>query len=663
VYSPTGAVTGLNLYAEIPSSSNVSFYIDDVLVTPTTVTPADGQSTVDWANVAQRIDGFGAASAWRSSWTSTQADMFFGTGTGTGTSFDGKTNFAFTGIGLSFLRNHITYASSTSASAVPTTVETNIMQMAQARGALVWSAPWTPAAGFKSVNDIYDSGRASNRGIDGGSYLGGAATNQAYASQLANYVVSMRNQGINLYAISVQNEPDADVNTYEACQWTGTQIHDFVPYLSSALAAKGVASTRIMLPEAQTWNDPHNLMGPTLGDSNVAAAVSIIANHNYTANNTNGDTTIPIQLLVSGQSIWETEVAQIGGNYNGSITNAIYWAGRIHLFMTVVQANSWQYWWLFPQGTDNEALTDNNGIPAKRMYALGQFARFVRPGYYRINAGNNTGSAFVSAYKDPNSGNFAIVAINSSSTAVTQTFILTNVTGVSSVTPWITSASLSLASQTPVAVSGSSFSYALPGLSIVTFVSSANSTSTNPPAAPAGLTAVPGNAQVGLSWTASPGATSYNVYRSTTSGGPYTAIASPTTASYTDTTVANGTPYYYVVTAVNSSGESGNSSEVSATPAAGVAPAAPTGLVASASGKHRIVLNWTQSTSPNITLNNIYRSTVNGGPYTEIASMAATTSYADTSVSSGTTYYYVVTAVNSSSLEGPNSNQSSATAR
>ena len=70
----------------------------------------------------------------------------------------------------------------------PTTVETSIMQMAQARGARVWSAPWTPAAGFKSVNDIYDSDMATAGGINGGSFLGGDATNQAYASQLANYV-------------------------------------------------------------------------------------------------------------------------------------------------------------------------------------------------------------------------------------------------------------------------------------------------------------------------------------------------------------------------------------------------------------------------------------------------------------------------------------------
>src|SRR5207245_680196 len=87
-----------------------------------------------------------------------------------------------------------------------------------------------------------------------------------------------------------------------------------------------------------------------------------------------------------------------------------------------------------------------------------------------------------------------------------------------------------------------------------------------PPAAPTNVTATAGNGQVALSWSASSGATSYNVKRSTTSGGPYTTIASPTTTSYTDTGVTNGTTYYYVVSAVNPAGESANSSQVSATP-------------------------------------------------------------------------------------------------
>jgi pectate lyase len=91
----------------------------------------------------------------------------------------------------------------------------------------------------------------------------------------------------------------------------------------------------------------------------------------------------------------------------------------------------------------------------------------------------------------------------------------------------------------------------------------------NPPAAPTGLAATAGNAQVTLNWNASSGASSYNVKRSTTSGGPYTTIATGVTStSYTNTGLANGTTYFYVVSAVNSFGESGNSNQASATPTA-----------------------------------------------------------------------------------------------
>ena len=92
------------------------------------------------------------------------------------------------------------------------------------------------------------------------------------------------------------------------------------------------------------------------------------------------------------------------------------------------------------------------------------------------------------------------------------------------------------------------------------------------PAAPTSPSATGGNAQVSLSWTASTGATSYNVYRSTTSGGEgTTAIASGiTTTTYTNTGLTNGAKYYYKIAAVNLAGTSAQSTEVSATPAAPV---------------------------------------------------------------------------------------------
>jgi len=90
---------------------------------------------------------------------------------------------------------------------------------------------------------------------------------------------------------------------------------------------------------------------------------------------------------------------------------------------------------------------------------------------------------------------------------------------------------------------------------------------TAPPPAPSGLTATAvSSSQIDLSWTASSGATSYNVKRATVSGGPYTTVATGLTAtSYSDTGLAASTTYYYVVSAVNSAGESDNSTEASAT--------------------------------------------------------------------------------------------------
>jgi glucuronoarabinoxylan endo-1,4-beta-xylanase len=471
-YGPSGAVSTLNFYAEVPSSATASFYIDDVQFSSgilITNPPINGVATVDWNYVHQRIDGFGASSAWNGSWTTAQADLLFSTNNNI--SYQSGT---YNGVGLSLLRNHITFASTNLASATPTTAETSIMQMAQARGAKVWSAPWTPAAGFKSTNDIYDGGIATGNGINGGSFLGfgNNITNVNYASQLANYVASMKNSyGVNLYAISIQNEPDANVTSYEACQWTGAQIRDFVTNLYSALAAQGLSSTKIMLPESQNWTDPHGLAGTSMSDPNAAAKVEIIANHNYVPNNDVGDQTVPAAIPSYGKALWETEVALLSGS-DSSIANGVYYAQRIHLFLTRAQANAYHYWWLLASG--NQGLIDTSAFPTKRLFTFGQYSRFVRPNFYRIDATSSQASAWISAYKDSASTAFAIIVINTNAaTDVIQSFNLTNFAAVS-VTPWITSQTMSLAPQSPVNLTNSSFTYTVPAMSVVTFAGQGN---------------------------------------------------------------------------------------------------------------------------------------------------------------------------------------------
>ncbi|MEK3913488.1 fibronectin type III domain-containing protein [Paenibacillus sp. FSL H7-0331] len=180
------------------------------------------------------------------------------------------------------------------------------------------------------------------------------------------------------------------------------------------------------------------------------------------------------------------------------------------------------------------------------------------------------------------------------------------------------------------------------------------------PSVPLGLSAAPSNAQIDLSWTNVTGATGYNVKRSTTAGGPYTTVASNVAGSpYTDTTVTNGTTYYYVISAVNNAGEGASSNEASAKPTAPVVPApdAPINLIAVA-GNAQVNLTWPTVTGA--TGYNIKRSTTPSGPYTTVANNVYGSPYTDTAVTNGITYYYVVTALDASGESG-NSNEASAT--
>ncbi|HEV2257826.1 MAG TPA: fibronectin type III domain-containing protein, partial [Streptosporangiaceae bacterium] len=189
------------------------------------------------------------------------------------------------------------------------------------------------------------------------------------------------------------------------------------------------------------------------------------------------------------------------------------------------------------------------------------------------------------------------------------------------------------------------------------------------PSAPQSLAAKAGDGSVSLTWQppASNGGaniTGYDVYRGTSPGAESsTPLATGvTTTSFTDSTATNGTTYYYKVTAVNSAGQSPQSNEASATPRA-TAPSAPTGLMASGSNGS-VKLSWIAPASnggSQITGYDVYRGTTQGGESsTPIATGVSGSTFTDTGVTNGTTYYYKVTAVNAVG-QSPQSNEASAT--
>ena len=410
--------------------------------------------TVNWASPQQTIDGFGAGAAGNvPTLTAAQMDFFY----------------TDAGIHLKFIRLDI-YPDladcnanegsgncvSVSSGATLATEDLANAQAAVARGAVVWASEWSPPGSMKS-NGSFLTGGAMENGT-------GNANFTALAEIQASFVTLMTDTyGIPIYAISVQNEPD-ESTSYPSCTWTAQQIHDYVPYLSAALASAGYSSTKIMIAEPSTWENTYATTA--MNDPTVAADIRILAAHGY-----RGSGALLSYNNITNQHQWQTEVSDLN-TYDGSIASGLTYATMLHDWLTTARVNSWQYWLLTGQDgfTDNEGLTDASGNLAKRAYTFGNFSRFVQPGWIVVGVINST-RLLVSAYKSPTSG-AAIVVVNNGSAVSNQVFSVGTTMGPS-VIPWVTSSSANLVPQTPVAVSSGSFTYTIPASSVVTFSTSA----------------------------------------------------------------------------------------------------------------------------------------------------------------------------------------------
>ena len=182
------------------------------------------------------------------------------------------------------------------------------------------------------------------------------------------------------------------------------------------------------------------------------------------------------------------------------------------------------------------------------------------------------------------------------------------------------------------------------------------------PDAPQNLVATPGNGTMTLTWSPPPWdvrspVTGYTVYRGTNSGNRSFFVPLGNVTTYTDTGLANGQRYYYVVTAINAIGEGPPSSEVSAKPA--TVPGSPGNLQA-IPGNGNVTIQW--SGAPNngapVTSYRVYRGTTSGQT-SLVKTLGNVDTYTDTGLTNGVRYYYRVAAVNRVG-EGTKSNEASA---
>lgn len=163
-----------------------------------------------------------------------------------------------------------------------------------------------------------------------------------------------------------------------------------------------------------------------------------------------------------------------------------------------------------------------------------------------------------------------------------------------------------------------------------------------PPDVPRALRFTLTSGSIPLAWDTVPDATGYVVRRATVSGGPYTDLATGLASpAFTDTTVTAGTTYFYVVAALGPGGASGNSGQLTATPA--ILPSIPTGLSVTTAYRYAF-LTWTAV--PWAASYTVKRGTSSTGPFTTIATGLTDTFYEDTTSVHGVRYHYVVSSTN-----------------
>ncbi|MET8944713.1 glycoside hydrolase family 30 beta sandwich domain-containing protein [Streptomyces sp. NPDC004542] len=387
---------------------------------------AAATAVIDASATRQTIRGFGGTShaAWAGDLTAAQRDTAFGTG-------DGRLGFSLLRIPVGEDRSGWSRDLATA-------------KRAAELGATVIASPWNPPASM--VETFVRGSQTDARRLRYDMY-------GAYAQHLNDFTTYLRDNGVNLFGISVQNEPDY------AYDWTWWTPAEMVRFLRENAGSIG---TRVIAPESFQYL--RSMSDPILDDPTALSNVDVIGAHLYGTPFANFAYPL-FKQKGAGKELWMTEVY-----YPNSTDSADLWPQALdvgeHLHRAMVDAEFQAYIWWYIRRSYGPMRED--GQISKRGAIMAHFARFVRPGYVRVEATAQPASnVYVSAYQG--GGSTVVVAVNKGSAAVSQQFTLSNSTA-SRVSSWLTDASRNVASQGTAGVSNGSFTVTLPARSVMTFV-------------------------------------------------------------------------------------------------------------------------------------------------------------------------------------------------
>jgi len=229
-------------------------------------------------------------------------------------------------------------------------------------------------------------------------------------------------------------------------------------------------STKLIMPESDTFNPVD--AATALNDSNAQGRITIVGGHIYQV--LSGGSIVPysIPLADTPKELWMTEFGPLTTATPSWAQAVTTYAESIHNSLVTGQYNAYVWWGIFgtPTAAGTWGLVDNSGNPTVFGYMIGQYSKFIQPGYVRVSAtASPVSGVYVSAYSNSSPSHYVIVAINSNTTTENLTFVLNNRT-VTSMMPYQSTSAAGLVAQTSVTVSSGQFNYTLPAQSIVTFV-------------------------------------------------------------------------------------------------------------------------------------------------------------------------------------------------
>ena len=402
--------------------------------TKTPGTAQSGDISVNPSKTYQVVDGFGEADVWQGSSSTAMQTLLWD---------------PVNGIGLNLLRVGIDGTSGSP----------NIMGAAgyadgtacvkfNGNACKVWAAPWSPPASMKDNNNVNNGGHLNS------------ASYAAWAKVLAAFPAFYKSHGgVDLYAISAQNEPDFTAS-YQSCIFNSSQMTAWIKVLGPALAALS-PPVKVLAAEPDNWGNiwgGDNFSTAILADSTADSFVGPMATHDYGGTSA-GTYKRPAPPANNTHHVWETECTP-------GDTGPITIATMIYAAFSTGGVNGWHYWW-------TQALVPNASSPPPQVYALGNFSKYVRPGYYRADvtgAANPSGTVpLVVAFTNPPDGTVVIVVVNGGG-ATNVSFFVAGSAWPASVTPYVTTTSSKLAAGSAISVSGGRFSASLAGQSVTTFV-------------------------------------------------------------------------------------------------------------------------------------------------------------------------------------------------